>query len=190
MPSWCLTISDVELPSVGFYRKMQRNIEQKISTHMMASRPRRDAAPCFFVYTGQRAYNQQYPHVTVMLQTPLFQKAGMLFFRSSEFHVSSRNDTKLFYVTGRTGQFVEDGGQGGLLGGNDLRVMGATFTNALRADITAGITPRALDDGWADLREARPGHLRPWEQEAAERQQLQHLENEHWARQFEWPDGY
>jgi hypothetical protein len=200
MPSWCLTISAVEPPSVGFYRAMQRNggAQGTIATHMMAPRQHRAPAPCFFVYTGAQATDRLYPHVTVMLETPLFQQAGMLFFRSSEFHVSTRADTKLFYATNAGGQFVEERGQSGLLGSAALKLMAASFIGALKADITRGITPEALDDGWAGLRSS--GGLRPWEWDALQRQNLENDQarlrqvgperDEAWAQQFEWPEGY
>jgi hypothetical protein len=199
MPSWCLAIRDAEPPAAGFYRAMQRNPgASTIRTHMMAPRRHQAAAPCFFVYTGAGPADHLYPHVTVMLETPLFQRAGMLFFRSREFHVSARADTKLFYATSQGGQFVEEHGQGGLLGGTALRAMAASFIGALRADITQGITPDALEDGWAGLHGGE--RLRPWEWDALQRQHLEndqarlrllHQEqNDAWAAQFEWPEDY
>jgi hypothetical protein len=199
MPSWCLTISDVDPPSAGFYRPMQRvHGSTHVSTHHMAPRPKRPSAPCFFVYAGTHARDAQYPHVTVMLESPLFQRAGMLFFRSSEFHVSSRNDTKLFYVAGGNGLFREEGGQGGLLGGADLRIMANSFIDSVRHDITRGITPDTLDEGWENLN--RGEGLRPWEWEALQRmnlendqdrlQALRRANDEAWADQFEAPEGY
>lgn len=204
MPSWCLLISDVEPPSNGFYRPMQRN-HGRVSTHNMAPRRDRGSASCFFIYAGERAVDRLYPHITVMLESPLVQKGlgmsgEMLFFRSSEFHVSSRDDTKLFFrATGPGGRFVEEGGQGSLLGGATLRTMGASFIRKLMADVTSGINPTTLEDGWAGLRPTRGDNgLRPWEWDALQRQNLENDQarlrqvgperDEAWARQFEWPD--
>jgi hypothetical protein len=172
-------------------------IRGQVHTHQMRDTRNRRGGPCFFVYTGDGPGSQpSYPHVTVMLDNVLHEKAGLLFFRSSTFHVSFSDDHKLFYSVNRAGRFEVDGGQTGTMRLAELKAMGTTFINILRSDITAGISPDDLEGGWEGLR--RPDRLRPWEWEALQRQnllndqarlrQLALAQNEAWARQFEWPD--
>jgi hypothetical protein len=196
MPSWCLTITDAEPPSAGFYRAMDK-VAGEVRTHVMADRRDRPGGPCFFVYTGAASRDGGYPHVTVMLAGPLNQRAGLLFFRSSEFHVSYSADRKLFYVVNEKRLFDVQAGQGGVILLDELKGMGTSFINILRSDITQGISPDELEDGWENLR--RPDRLRPWEWEALQKQnlmndqarlrQVKQEQDEAWASQFEAPEG-
>src|SRR5262245_1349841 len=82
MPSWCLTISDAEPPAPGIYKRMQRiGGTDTISVHNFRSTNRRAGGEGFFIYTGGHAIDWMYPHVSVMLTRPLYQKAGLLFFQ-------------------------------------------------------------------------------------------------------------
>ncbi len=199
MPSWVMTISDAEPPAAGIYKAMQKSNAGRVLTHPFAPRQRRPGGTGFFVYTGDHARDRLYPHVTVMLAggTALFQKAGLLFFRSSTFHVSLSESAKLFYdVAGD--MFQVERGQSSVLGLDTMKAMGTTFINLVRRDITGGLTPAALGQGKANLDPSDMHGLPPWQREALERQALEQdqarlarivdRQNEAWARQFEWPD--
>lgn len=199
MASWCLKISDAQPPAPGIYRALSKvGGTQTVRTHEMQATRTRAGGPCFFIYTGARAINHQYPHVTVMLDSPLYQRAGLLFFRSGSFHVSLANDHKLFYSVAN-GRFEVEHGQGGMLSLDEMKAMGSTVCAILRTDITQGISPQVLAQGRGNLAPEDSYGQPPWEREARERQALENDQarlrgivqgrNEAWARQFEWPDG-
>lgn len=200
MASWCLTIGDVEPPAAGFYRALSRvGGTTTVRTHQMQPTRQRAGGPCFFIYAGAAARDHQYPHVTVMLDSALFQRAGMLFFRSSALHVSLANDHKLFYSV-RNGAFELEGGQTGMLSLETMKGMATAVINALRADITQGISPLALQQGRGFLAPEDSYGQPIWVREARERQELENDQgrlreivrrnDEVWASQFEVPEGY
>jgi hypothetical protein len=193
MPNWVITISDAEPPAAGIYRAMQKAGGTTVATHEFRGNNRRAGGRGFFIYTGDRAIDRMYPHVTVMLDGALFQRAGLLFFRSSTFHVSRSDSHKLFYET-RDGVFQLEAGQGGVLGAETMKAMGNTFIAIARADLTGGITAATL----ATVGPLRATPQPPWVREALARQALEadqarlrgivDIQNDEWARQFEWPD--
>ena len=198
MASWVLTIADAEPPAPGIYKAMQR-YDGKVVAHEFLPTRQRPGGWGFFVYTGARAGSRGYPHVTVMLDSPLYQKAGLLFFRSSTFHVSKSDAAKLFYTVQR-GRFMIEPGQGSLLGLDEMKAMGTTFINLVRSDITAGLTPQVLAQGRRDLGPEDSYGKPIWEREALERQELESDQfrlrqiiarrDEEFYAQFEAPDGY
>ncbi len=194
-----MTIRDAEPPAAGIYRGLQRiRGTTQVATHNF--RPRRDKpdGTAFFVHTGQAATNHQYPHVSVMITGALFQRAGLLFFSSNEFHVSLSDSYKLFYSV-VDGMYQRDRGQGSLLGLDTMAQMADTFIRMVRRDITAGITPERLAQGRRDLAPEDSYGQPIWVREQAERQavendqgrlrQIVRRQDEAWASQFEWPDA-
>jgi hypothetical protein len=198
MPNWVLTIADAEPPAAGIYRAMQK-YQSKVVAHEFQPSRQRDGGWGFFVYTGAGASRAGYPHVTVMLDSPLHQKAGLLFFGSHTFHVSKSDSAKLFYTVVR-GRFAIEPGQGSLLGLDEMKAMGTTFINLVRSDITAGISPTSLAQGRSDLGPEDSYGKPIWEREALERQELESdqfrlrqivaRQDEEYYAQFEQPDDF
>ena len=195
MPSWCLTISDAEPPSAGIYHSLSKN-GATVTVHQF-----RNGGTGLFIYAGASGRNVRgyglYPHVTLMLESALHQKAGMLFFRCSEFHVSTSESCKLFFRA-VNGRFVQEQGQR-VMGMDAMQAMAATVNRIIRPDITSGITPEILQQGRGMLGPEDSHGLPPWEREARAKQALENdqarlrdivqVQNEAWARQFEWPEG-